>query len=159
MKHWNEIRRGILSCAPLKMWRGAINPQRLRVQSISNCWKHLEGMSVNGGGVFWRSSQTLGLIIFKIKREPQLSVLIHLIELLNWRSERDWGTFNWVLEHIGYVCILTFQTSYWAGSMNHSNRTCHEISGMFIVGTTSLKLPLSGYFILVPLACDSHCCE
>lgn len=42
------------------------------------------------------------------------------------------------------------------GRKYHNNRTCQEISGMLIVGTTSLKLPVSGYFTLVLLACDSH---
>lgn len=111
-------------------------------------------MSVKEGDVCRRSSQTLGLIIFRMKRELQLSVLIRLIKLLNRRSER-WRKL-WLSSPANSFGAYIDFPDFVLSREYPSNRTCREISGMFVVGTTSLKPPVSGYFTLVLLACDSH---
>lgn len=116
---WNTTSHFKL-CTSQNVKRAYYPRKDTQVQSISNCLKQLEGDVVHQWRrclVCWRNSRTPGLIIFRMKRKLQLSVLIHLIKLLNWESERDWESFGWVSQPGVSVRILAFQTSYWAGSI------------------------------------------
>lgn len=155
---WNTEMKysAFASCAPCIVLRGALlflkSGRSNQFQIVESSWK---GMSVTGGDVSSvEETQTPGLIIFRMKRDSQLSVLIHLIILLNWGSERVRKLgLSFPAKSFGvYIDFPNFVL----GKKYHNNRTCHEISGMFVVGTTSLNPPVSGHFTLVLLACSSH---